>query len=221
MGETADIARAVDFWQARGFTRSFEITMPVSQGKHPILNNPKATSVTLNYLAHASLPMAGGIEFLSHHPGRKPTGEPGLAMALRGAGETLRDPDGNTITFDPQLDQPTEIRWKTPDPAASGKVLQALGFHSSRPDTWALSSPLPRRGFQVTLQRDTSRPWAPRVDTRGWNGMSLLAADLGGEDTPLPLIAYQSFQSPLGGTRDVAFYAGAGLLVEFIVASPS
>src|SRR5262249_39324477 len=96
--------------------------------------------------------------------------------------------------------------------------LLALGFSAAGDDGGVfLAAPfLPQRAVTISCQAAPHLSEQPRIDEGGWNGLSFLVRDLEAVASRVPLTARQSFSSGGAERRDVAFYAGDGLLLEFL-----
>lgn len=219
-GESGDAEAAADFWIHHGWRLSLGIELPVPPAKQALLANRDASGVTLRYLVRSDAANTPGIEFVTHSP-RTPMlrSRPRLTLCLPGAPvASVHDAEGNIVTVG--ACHPPTVQVSTPNIAATRDRLRSLGFTGlqGRDDTVSLTSRLfPRRGVTVSLRLAPELSDRPRLDDGGWNGMSLLVRDLDEAARRLPLVAHQEFSVCEGDRREVAFYVGDGLLLEFLM----
>jgi catechol 2,3-dioxygenase-like lactoylglutathione lyase family enzyme len=218
-GETSDLEGAVDFWTGQGWTVALSLDLPVPPGKTALLGGP-ADQALLRYMTCRERPQLPGIEFVQHRPAPRPgASTPRLSIRLPGTPAfSSLDHDGNALEI--SGDTPAaRIDILTPDIRRSRERLLTLGFVPSGEDgRVSLAAPfLPQRAVTVAWQRAPHLSEQPRIDEGGWNGLSFLVRDLDAVGTRVPLTARQSFSAGRGERREVAFYAGDGLLLEFLV----
>jgi hypothetical protein len=163
------------------------LTLDVPADKRQILNNQGAESVTLFLTEEHGLP----VEWIRHRP-QGPLAEKRPKIRL--------GDDAVTVGV--------------PDPEASGALLESLGFERSD-SSWVLRSRL-FRSLSLRLDRDPDEAPRPKVDDKGLTSISLLVKDLDAVAKTLPLLAHQEFSLD-GVTKEIAFFSGEGLLLEFLM----
>lgn len=219
-GEAFDLDTTTQFWQNIGWRRALALNLVIPAEKRAILKNSEASQVTLHYLERIAAPGTPGIEFVKHTPPLSSrTFEPAIRVLLPARASAMhRDPDGNTLVESPTVPR-LLIEWNVPDADAARERLRGLGFSRSSGDEGVMtleSALFAKRGVSVALRSTSGRPKVPRVDEGGWNGLSLLVRDIDSVAARLPITARQSFSGPANDDRDVGFYAGDGVLLEFL-----
>jgi hypothetical protein len=218
-GESIDPAAATTFWLQRGWQVSLSTTLAVPNAKRALMIGTAATHVDVHYLVRQDRLGLPGIEFLHHHPRqRSVSARPTVTLQLPGSGTQSRDPDGNVVV---EQDVSTaSVTLGVRDPVAARHRLSSVGFvpDNTRQDELRLSAKLlTNRSVTVVLVHDDIAPSRPSVDAGGWNGLSFIVHDLDRVGRYLPLESHQAFSSGgPGAIRELAFFAGDGLLLEFI-----
>lgn len=214
-GESGDLDATAGFWTRHGWRQSLSFHLPVPHEKRSLLHNVSAERVALRYLVRTDRPGLPGIEFVRHEPASRATVNVSrLTLSLPGS-VSATDQDGNRIL---SADGSTRVDLLTPDPSASREALISFGFTPAGSDgEVALATPmLSQRGVVVGFKRAPELATIPCIDDGGLNGMSFLIRDLDTIDARVPLVARQVFAVADGEQRTVAFFAGAGLLLEFL-----
>lgn len=221
-GETRDISSVTSYWESRGWRKTLSLSLDVPPDKREILRNRQATNVALDYFEQSSVAGAPGIEFVTHSPTERAErgGAPASTVRLQIPGSapaTHRDPDGNTIVERPDIERP-HIEWSVPDVHAARHHLRQLGFAQREASNEALTleSLFARRSLTLALVSAPERSSLPLVDDGGWNGLSLLVRDLDTMAAKVQLRSHQVFSQGPSEDREVAFFAGDGLLIEFL-----
>lgn len=229
-GETKNMWKEIDFWIQAGMRLDFSCRLPVpAEKRHDLLLDPTCEFVELSYLSFKDSSVKGpGIEMISHHPssdpGRaSPFSHPAVRLVLPDSkSDHITDPDGNQLGFDKDLTHLPTVILATPDTAAAGQVLSLLGFQrttdAGMANTWSFRLSLfPNLATCVRFVEDKSRPRQPKVDNLGWSGLSFLTPDISRVAGMLPLRGHQNFQTDDKNKKEIAFYSGAGLLLEFLM----
>jgi hypothetical protein len=219
-GETEDLDAVVNYWRSNAWRSAIQFELPVPAEKKGILGAQGANRVTLHYLEPIGGQNLPGLEFVKHAPRAGGPKSPSLSLRLpMRSSSGLRDPDGNTVRCTSEQARPI-VELEVPDVANARRRLLSFGFRevADGRGTLELSAPLfPQRSFSILLHGAQRRPETPFVDAGGWNGMSLLVRDLDAMGPTIPsLRARQSFSVVEGETREVAFFSGDGLLIEFL-----
>ena len=231
-GETRNLPGQVAFWENAGLRLNFRCQLPVPDEKREkLLHNKKSDRVDLSYMSFGG-PTGPrvGIEMISHLPlvdARKGSSrpKPGISLFLnQDISQTITDPDGNQIHFGRAFSVPPTVTVTTPDAYSTGQLLSLLGFMAvntaGAESSWSFQLPLfPKLSVQVILKEDESSPAIPKVDEGGWNGLSFLVSDLSFVSRYLPLCGHQTFETDSESKKEIAFYAGNGLLLEFLMIS--
>jgi hypothetical protein len=238
-GETDDLEAQDVFWTARSLRPSFRTTLPVPEEKRTrLLDNQAATQIELRYFDSSARGGSPGFEFIQHRPApaagiRKDI--PNLRVAISSPHQSLAtDPDGNVLICNSLIPAGTVVRVGVPDVAAARDILTALGFRSradaldfdraifgSYPtvpvELFEFALPLfPTMSIQLILHSDDKVPLRRPIDSRGWQGISLLTRDIEEVARRIPVVAVQHINLGKTGPCDVGFFCGAGLLFEFL-----
>jgi len=173
---------------------------------------------------------------VSHQPleSRSCPADPGIVLVLSGKHpKEIMDIDGNRLLVNSAHPSVTSLIVRTPDVKTAGEILSVCGFQrvmlareeirmvswvvADVEQVWLLEQALfPSLAVRFMFVEDKGRSASPKEDRVGLNTFSFLCRDLDSVARVLPLCAYQKFDAQDGSDRELAFFNGSGLLIEFL-----
>ena len=163
------------------------LTLGVPEEKKKILHNQQADSVSLYLTSWMGYP----VELIKHRP------------------QGALPPKPPKLTLDKEI-----VLVRVPDTQSAGELLATLGFKQTG-ESWLLKRPI-FRPLMLQLVEDKKESDAPKVDDQGLTGITLLVKDLDKVAEFVPLISHQRLVLE-GVHKEIAFFSGSGLLLEFLM----